>query len=124
MRTDFAALALTFIVASLLADVISSQGQEPVFPGPLPRPTPSPGGLGDPCNSYSRCQSHLCCLLTSNRKGAGATCQPKGKPGEQCSEDQIKGGTYTTHCPCLTGPCPPGRRATCPYLPGYRRMKL
>uniref|UniRef100_V5ICU8 Putative secreted protein n=1 Tax=Ixodes ricinus TaxID=34613 RepID=V5ICU8_IXORI len=112
MKTDFAALALTFVVASLLADVISSQGQQPVLPGFPSGPTLSPGGLGRPCSVYRGCESGLCCLLTGRRNHAGATCQPKGGPGELCSEEQVKGGIYTTCCPCLRGPCPPGRRAT------------
>uniref|UniRef100_A0A0K8R4N2 Putative ixodegrin protein n=1 Tax=Ixodes ricinus TaxID=34613 RepID=A0A0K8R4N2_IXORI len=123
MKTDFTALALTFVVASLLADVISSQGQQPVLPGLPSRPTP-PGKLGQPCTVYHGCERGLCCLLTNNKNKARATCQRKPGPGEQCSEEQVKGGLYTTHCPCLRGPCPPGPRATCPYLPDYRHMKL
>uniref|UniRef100_A0A0K8RCE0 Putative ixodegrin protein n=1 Tax=Ixodes ricinus TaxID=34613 RepID=A0A0K8RCE0_IXORI len=117
MKTDFAALALTFVVASLLADVISSQGQEPVLPGLPSRPTPPPGGLGQPCSPYSSCQSDLCCLLTRNKNGARATCQPKKKPGQRCSEEQVKGGIYSTRCPCLTGPCPAKPYNKCLYLP-------
>uniref|UniRef100_A0A0K8R4I8 Putative ixodegrin protein n=1 Tax=Ixodes ricinus TaxID=34613 RepID=A0A0K8R4I8_IXORI len=116
MKTDFAVLALSFVVASLLADVISSQGQQPVLPGP-PRPTPSPGRVGDPCGPYRRCLGHLCCLLTGNKKSARATCQPKGEPGEKCSEEQVKGGTYSSRCPCRIGWCPSGQDARCPYWP-------
>uniref|UniRef100_A0A0K8RBD7 Putative ixodegrin protein n=1 Tax=Ixodes ricinus TaxID=34613 RepID=A0A0K8RBD7_IXORI len=119
MKTDFAALALTFVVASLLADVISSQGQQPVLPGGPSRPTPPPGKVGQPCNSYRKCERDLCCLLTHNKNDAWATCQPKPGPGERCSEDQIKGGIYSSHCPCLRGPCPQERNARCLYLPKY-----
>uniref|UniRef100_A0A0K8R471 Putative ixodegrin protein n=1 Tax=Ixodes ricinus TaxID=34613 RepID=A0A0K8R471_IXORI len=114
MKTYFAALSLTFVVASLLADVISSQGQEPVLPGLLPYPTPSPGRVGQPCGSYRKCQNGLCCLLTHNRNDARATCQPKPGPGQPCSDEQVKGGTYSLHCPCLRGSCPPGKDAKCP----------
>uniref|UniRef100_A0A147BHS6 Putative secreted protein n=1 Tax=Ixodes ricinus TaxID=34613 RepID=A0A147BHS6_IXORI len=117
MKTNFAALALTFVVVSLLADVISSQGQKPVLPGLLPRPTPSPGRRGEPCGPYKGCQSGLCCLLTRKKNSAWATCRPKGKPGQQCSEDQVKGGTYSSRCPCLTGPCPGWPNNRCLYLP-------
>uniref|UniRef100_A0A0K8R4T8 Putative ixodegrin protein n=1 Tax=Ixodes ricinus TaxID=34613 RepID=A0A0K8R4T8_IXORI len=120
MKTDFAALALTFVVASLLADVISSQGQKPILPGVPSRPSSTPGGLGEPCGPYRSCKGHLCCLRTYKRNYPWATCQPKGRPGELCSEDQVKGGTYSSHCPCLTGPCPLGKDATCPYWPYYR----
>uniref|UniRef100_V5GEG9 Putative secreted protein n=1 Tax=Ixodes ricinus TaxID=34613 RepID=V5GEG9_IXORI len=117
MKTDFAALALTIVVVSLLADVISSQGQEPVLPGRFPLPPSSPGGVGEPCGSYRKCQFGLCCLLTHNRNGARATCQPKGRPGDQCSEDQVKGGTYSSLCPCLTGLCPPKPNNRCLFYP-------
>uniref|UniRef100_A0A0K8R4G4 Putative ixodegrin protein n=1 Tax=Ixodes ricinus TaxID=34613 RepID=A0A0K8R4G4_IXORI len=99
MKTDFAALALTFVVASLLADVISSQGQQPVLPGGPFLRTPSPGGVGAPCGPYGSCQSDLCCLQTHKENGAWATCQPKGRPGELCSEEQVKGGTYSFRSP-------------------------
>ncbi|XP_040079159.1 U-scoloptoxin(18)-Er1a-like [Ixodes scapularis] len=117
MKTDLAALALTFVVSSLLADVISSQDQKPVLPGPFTRPTPSPGGKGEPCGPYRSCRSGLCCLLTENNDGARSTCEPKGRPGQQCSEDQVKGGTYSSLCPCLTGPCPASPNNRCLYLP-------
>uniref|UniRef100_A0A0K8R5Y2 Putative ixodegrin protein n=1 Tax=Ixodes ricinus TaxID=34613 RepID=A0A0K8R5Y2_IXORI len=117
MKTDFAALALTFVVASLLVDVISSQGQEPVLPGPFPFPPSSPGGVGEPCSVYRKCQRDLCCLLTHKKNGDRATCQPKGRPGQQCSEDQVKGGPYSSHCPCLTGPCPSRPYNRCLYYP-------
>uniref|UniRef100_V5HFI0 Putative secreted protein n=1 Tax=Ixodes ricinus TaxID=34613 RepID=V5HFI0_IXORI len=117
MKTDFAALALIFVVASLLADVISSQGQQPVLPGRPSGPTPAPGGVGQPCNYYSGCRSGLCCLRSGRRNDVWATCQPKGRPGRLCSEEQIKGGIYTTHCPCLTGPCPARPNNRCLYLP-------
>uniref|UniRef100_V5H2U3 Putative secreted protein n=1 Tax=Ixodes ricinus TaxID=34613 RepID=V5H2U3_IXORI len=117
MKTDFAALALTFVVASLLADVISSQGQQPVLPGPFPRPTPPPGGVDEPCGNYRSCQPDLCCLRTYNNYGAWATCQPKGSPGQLCSEEQIKGGTYSNRCPCLQGPCPQVPHARRLYFP-------
>uniref|UniRef100_A0A0K8R4T2 Putative ixodegrin protein n=1 Tax=Ixodes ricinus TaxID=34613 RepID=A0A0K8R4T2_IXORI len=119
MKTDFAALALTFVVASLLADVISSQGQRPVLPNFPGRPTrrPTPGREGDPCNPYAPCQSDLCCLKSSRRNRFYATCQPKAGYGMPCSEESIKGGTYTRHCPCLTGYCPGGPDAICLYEP-------
>uniref|UniRef100_A0A090X824 Putative secreted protein n=1 Tax=Ixodes ricinus TaxID=34613 RepID=A0A090X824_IXORI len=119
MKTDFAALALAFVVASLLADVISSQGQEPVLPGFLSRPTFSPGGLGGLSVAPYRkgCQGGLCCLLTGSRYGARATCRPRGRPGQWCSEDQVKGGTYSSRCPCLIGLCPGKPYNLCPYLP-------
>uniref|UniRef100_A0A0K8RK86 Putative ixodegrin protein n=1 Tax=Ixodes ricinus TaxID=34613 RepID=A0A0K8RK86_IXORI len=119
MKTDFAALALTFVVASLLADVISSQGQEPVLPGFPSRPTSPPAGLDEPCGPYRKCQGHLCCLLTGSKYGAKATCRPKGRPGQWCSEDQVKGGTYSSRCPCLIGLCPRKPYNMCPYLPKY-----
>uniref|UniRef100_A0A0K8RBY1 Putative ixodegrin protein n=1 Tax=Ixodes ricinus TaxID=34613 RepID=A0A0K8RBY1_IXORI len=107
MKTDFAALALIFVVASLLADVISSQdgGQRPVlpdFPG-VPTRRPTPGREGQPCNSYAPCRSDLCCLKSSRGNRPYATCQPKARYGKPCSEDAIKGGIYTLRCPCLTG---------------------
>uniref|UniRef100_A0A0K8RBI7 Putative ixodegrin protein n=1 Tax=Ixodes ricinus TaxID=34613 RepID=A0A0K8RBI7_IXORI len=119
MKTDFAALALTFVVASLLADVISSQEQRPVLPGRPIGPTPAPGRVGQPCNYYSGCESGLCCLRTGRSNKPWATCQPKGEPGQQCSEEQVKGGIYTTHCPCLQGLCPRKPYNMCPYLPKY-----
>ncbi|XP_040061398.1 U-scoloptoxin(18)-Er1a-like, partial [Ixodes scapularis] len=92
-----------------------TKDQKPVLP--FPHPTSSPGGVGEACGNYRKCQSGLCCLQTHNYDGAWATCQPKGRPGQQCSEDQVKGGTYTAHCPCLTGPCPAIPNNRCLYLP-------
>uniref|UniRef100_A0A0K8R4M8 Putative ixodegrin protein n=1 Tax=Ixodes ricinus TaxID=34613 RepID=A0A0K8R4M8_IXORI len=106
MKTFCLVLALTVIVASLLADVTAQfEGQQPVFPdfpgGPAHRPTP--GREGQPCSPCAPCESGLCCLQSRSRNGPYSPCQRKGGYGMPCSEDSIKGGTYTHLCPCQTG---------------------
>ncbi|XP_042149250.1 prokineticin Bm8-d-like [Ixodes scapularis] len=117
MKTFCLALALTVIVAALLDDVTADfQEQRPVVPhfpgGPTRRPTP--GRKGQPCSPSAPCGSGLCCLRSSNTNNPSSTCQPKGGYGMPCSEDSIKGGTYTLRCPCQTGySCPYGPNARC-----------
>uniref|UniRef100_A0A0K8RBG8 Putative ixodegrin protein n=1 Tax=Ixodes ricinus TaxID=34613 RepID=A0A0K8RBG8_IXORI len=106
MKTFCLVPALTVIVASLLADVTAQfEGQRPIlpnFPG-VPTRRPTPGRKGQPCSPNAPCGSGLCCLKSSNRIGPYATCQPKGGYGMPCSDDSIKGGTYTLRCPCHAG---------------------
>uniref|UniRef100_A0A0K8R5Z0 Putative ixodegrin protein n=1 Tax=Ixodes ricinus TaxID=34613 RepID=A0A0K8R5Z0_IXORI len=117
MKTFCLALALTVIVAALLADVTAGfEGQRPVLPDFPGHPThrPTPGRQGQPCNPNAPCGKGLCCLRSSNTNKPYATCQPKGGYGTPCSEESIKGGTYTRHCPCLKGlNCPWGSNARC-----------
>uniref|UniRef100_A0A0K8RBK4 Putative ixodegrin protein n=1 Tax=Ixodes ricinus TaxID=34613 RepID=A0A0K8RBK4_IXORI len=118
MKTLSAALALTVVVASLIPeDTEAFEEQKPVLPGFPSRPS-HPGKEGEPCNSYRPCRPDLCCLRAKyNRRHYVSTCQPKGLPGQPCSEEAIKGGTYVRHCPCLIGQCPWAVDARCPYLP-------
>lgn len=56
---------------------------------------PRNGNVGDACRNNDHCKKNLCCLASS--------CQPRSPPGHPCSDEQIKGGTYVKHCPCLSG---------------------
>uniref|UniRef100_A0A090X9A4 Putative secreted protein n=1 Tax=Ixodes ricinus TaxID=34613 RepID=A0A090X9A4_IXORI len=117
MKTFCLALALTVIVAALLEDVTAEfQGQQPVLPSFPGHPThhPTPGRQGQPCSPNAPCGNGLCCLKSRNGNRRSSTCQPKARHGKPCSEEAIKGGTYTHHCPCLKGHnCPWGPNATC-----------
>uniref|UniRef100_A0A0K8RM89 Putative ixodegrin protein n=1 Tax=Ixodes ricinus TaxID=34613 RepID=A0A0K8RM89_IXORI len=102
MGTLCAALALTFVLATLLEKNIAydDMGQYPVLPdGPKRKP---PGKLGDWCAPYRLCGPGLCCLKFRN---GSKICQPEAKLGEACSDAPIKGQIYPRHCPCLTGMC-------------------
>uniref|UniRef100_A0A0K8RIE2 Putative ixodegrin protein n=1 Tax=Ixodes ricinus TaxID=34613 RepID=A0A0K8RIE2_IXORI len=104
MKTFCLALALTVIVAALVADGTANfEGQVPVLPpGGVALP---PGNLGDYCNAYAKCKKGMCCLRSQSRSpfGASNTCKPLGKRGEECSESPTKGDIYQGHCPCSPG---------------------
>uniref|UniRef100_A0A0K8RJ41 Putative ixodegrin protein n=1 Tax=Ixodes ricinus TaxID=34613 RepID=A0A0K8RJ41_IXORI len=100
MKILCAALALTVIVAALLADVTADfEGQQPVRPpGFFPRP---PGNAGDGCNALYKCGNATCCLRSKN--GGSQTCKLLGQHGELCSESGAKGDIFHQHCPCQPG---------------------
>ncbi|KAK8759623.1 hypothetical protein V5799_002744 [Amblyomma americanum] len=58
-------------------------------------------GLGQPCRSSSQCLPNLCCLQRQWR--GPRICLPRAGRYQRCSEDQVKGGYYLGHCPCLMG---------------------
>uniref|UniRef100_A0A0K8RDK4 Putative ixodegrin protein n=1 Tax=Ixodes ricinus TaxID=34613 RepID=A0A0K8RDK4_IXORI len=100
MKTLCTALALTVIVTALLAETTAFfEGQRPVLP-PFVKPRP-PGGVGDPCTTGFDCRNGTCCVQ-SNHRGS-RKCQSLGMFGQVCSEESIKGGIYTKHCPCELG---------------------
>uniref|UniRef100_A0A224YGL1 Ixodegrin B n=1 Tax=Rhipicephalus zambeziensis TaxID=60191 RepID=A0A224YGL1_9ACAR len=70
------------------SDSIATRGRRAVVPKFTRR-------NGEHCMNSDDCERHLCCLYSNN------TCQPKANLGEPCSEDQVKGGCYNPHCPCL-----------------------
>uniref|UniRef100_A0A0K8RDY1 Putative ixodegrin protein n=1 Tax=Ixodes ricinus TaxID=34613 RepID=A0A0K8RDY1_IXORI len=114
MGTMCAALALTFVLATLLEKNIADDdmGQRPVLP-PGYRPKP-PGKEGQWCAPYRHCQPQLCCLRLSNRS---KLCQPKAQLGQPCSDGPVKGDIYHGNCPCLTGTCESG------YCIQYKEIK-
>uniref|UniRef100_V5H4B8 Putative avitoxin-var2 n=1 Tax=Ixodes ricinus TaxID=34613 RepID=V5H4B8_IXORI len=104
MKTFCLALALTVIMAALLADVTAGfEGQVPVLPPGVA--APPPGGVGHSCNAYAKCKKGMCCLRSQLRSpfGVSNTCKPLGKRGEECSESSTKGDIYHGHCPCSSG---------------------
>ncbi|XP_077524009.1 U-scoloptoxin(18)-Er1a-like [Amblyomma americanum] len=68
---------------------------------------PKVKGLGQPCKSSDQCLPGLCCLR--RRWGGPRICLPRAGRYQRCSEDQVKGGYYLGHCPCLIG------KHTCEY---------
>ncbi|EEC03259.1 secreted protein, putative [Ixodes scapularis] len=100
MKTLCPALVLTVIITALLPEVTAFfEGQRPVFP-PGVKP-PSPGDVGDPCTTGFDCKNGTCCVQSSDKDSR--TCENLGRFGQVCSEDPIKGGIYTDHCPCKPG---------------------
>uniref|UniRef100_A0A0K8RJ00 Putative ixodegrin protein n=1 Tax=Ixodes ricinus TaxID=34613 RepID=A0A0K8RJ00_IXORI len=104
MKTFCLALALTVIVAALLADVTAQfLGQVPVLPpGAV---APPPGDLCDSCSPSAKCKNGTCCLQSRSRSGVGysAICKPLGQHGDPCSEAPTKGDVFVGHCPCHKG---------------------
>uniref|UniRef100_A0A090X815 Putative secreted protein n=1 Tax=Ixodes ricinus TaxID=34613 RepID=A0A090X815_IXORI len=92
-----AALALTVIVAALLArsSPADFEGQQPVRPpGFFPRP---PGNAGDGCKRSL--QMWKCHMLFTIKKTGGYTKLAKllGQHGELCSESGAKGDIFHQH---------------------------
>uniref|UniRef100_A0A0K8RE11 Putative ixodegrin protein n=1 Tax=Ixodes ricinus TaxID=34613 RepID=A0A0K8RE11_IXORI len=101
MGTLCAALALTFVLATLLEKNIADDdmGQRPVLPdGYKPKP---PGKNGQWCAPYRLCAPGLCCLRSNGKR----TCQPEARLGKPCSDYPTKGQIYLKNCPCLKGTC-------------------
>ncbi|XP_040079158.1 U-scoloptoxin(18)-Er1a-like [Ixodes scapularis] len=105
MKTLCTALVLTVIITALLPEVTAFfEGQRPRFsigvfpPGGKPA---SPGDVGDPCTTGFDCKNGTCCVQSSRRHSR--TCENLGQFGQVCSEESIKGGIYTEHCPCKPG---------------------
>uniref|UniRef100_A0A0K8RLI1 Putative ixodegrin protein n=1 Tax=Ixodes ricinus TaxID=34613 RepID=A0A0K8RLI1_IXORI len=104
MKTFCLALALTVIVAALLADVTAQfVGQVPVFPPGVV--APPPGDVCDSCSPSAKCKNGTCCLRSRSRSGFGysAICKPLGQRGDECSVAPAKGDIYSDHCPCMPG---------------------
>uniref|UniRef100_V5HAY0 Putative secreted protein n=2 Tax=Ixodes ricinus TaxID=34613 RepID=V5HAY0_IXORI len=105
MGTLCAALALTFVLATLLEKNIADDdmGQRPVLPpGFIPKP---PGKQGEWCAPHRLCGHNLCCL--KSKKGS-RTCRPNAQLGMPCSDAPIKGQIYPGNCPCSKGTCKNG----------------
>lgn len=58
--------------------------------------------IGGQCRNSGHCEQKLCCQLGKDRR---RTCQPMSLIGEDCTDLQVKGGAYPSHCPCLEGIC-------------------
>uniref|UniRef100_A0A0K8RJX0 Putative ixodegrin protein n=1 Tax=Ixodes ricinus TaxID=34613 RepID=A0A0K8RJX0_IXORI len=104
MKTLCLALAVTVIVAALLADVTAYfEGQVPVLPpGAV---APPPGDVCDSCSASAKCRNGTCCLRSRSRSGFeySAICKPLGQRGDACSESPTKGDIFVGHCPCRKG---------------------
>uniref|UniRef100_A0A131YSI4 Ixodegrin B n=1 Tax=Rhipicephalus appendiculatus TaxID=34631 RepID=A0A131YSI4_RHIAP len=57
------------------------------------------GGVGYPCRDSNDCKVRMCCRLRHGSR----TCRRLSYPGEQCSNEQTKGGAYIDRCPCVYG---------------------
>uniref|UniRef100_A0A0C9SDF5 Putative tick ixodegrin n=1 Tax=Amblyomma americanum TaxID=6943 RepID=A0A0C9SDF5_AMBAM len=64
-------------------------------------PKPKVKRLGQPCKSSDECLPGLCCL--QRRWRGPRICRPQAGRYRRCSDDQVKGGYYMGHCPCLMG---------------------
>uniref|UniRef100_A0A0C9RWQ9 Putative tick ixodegrin n=1 Tax=Amblyomma americanum TaxID=6943 RepID=A0A0C9RWQ9_AMBAM len=110
---------ISVISAALLLVVLTQQGSaddDDMYQKPISVPDlfdvndttkktkpskPKVKGLGQPCRSSSQCLPNLCCLQRQWR--GPRICLPRAGRYQRCSEDQVKGGYYLGHCPCLMG---------------------
>lgn len=98
-----ACAAFTAFAQELQFELTSDTDGNPEQHDILFRQSPSQrNGVGGPCRNNNHCRPELCCLLSRNQE---RTCQPMARIGEQCTEFQVKGGSYPEHCPCLEGIC-------------------
>uniref|UniRef100_V5GYN1 Prokineticin domain-containing protein n=1 Tax=Ixodes ricinus TaxID=34613 RepID=V5GYN1_IXORI len=102
MKTFCLALALTVIVAALLAEVTTEfVGQVPVLPPGVVAPPPR--DLCDSCSASAKCRNGTCCLRSRSGFGYSAICKPLGQRGDACSNSPTKGDIFFDHCPCHKG---------------------
>uniref|UniRef100_A0A090XES0 Putative secreted protein n=1 Tax=Ixodes ricinus TaxID=34613 RepID=A0A090XES0_IXORI len=111
MKTDFTALALTFVVASLLADVISYSGNNSnqSYPAFLPVQLLLEK-LGQPCTVYHGCERGLCCLLTNNKNKLGPPANVNRDPESSAQRSKSRVASILLTARALRGPCPTGVR--------------
>uniref|UniRef100_A0A023FBZ2 Putative ixodegrins large 4 n=1 Tax=Amblyomma cajennense TaxID=34607 RepID=A0A023FBZ2_AMBCJ len=107
------------INAALLSVVLAQQASvndEDMFQRPISMPNPfdvddarnktrpskpNVRGPGQACKDTSQCPPDYCCLR--QRRRGRRICLPRAGRYQRCSEDQVKGGYYMYHCPCLMG---------------------
>lgn len=101
MNKVVATVAL-LLVAVAAVSAYEDIGQVPVLP--LPQRSLD---LGASCRVSSECKSRCCATVFAHGDQAGSPrqCRSYAEPGERCSDDQVKGGTYVGGCPCRIGLC-------------------
>lgn len=103
-----AAVAFLLLVAAAVASAHGDDiGQVPV--GPVAKNIE----VGGFCRFSSECRSKCCVKVfpKGDQAGSPRQCRHYADLGEQCSDDQLKGGVYVNGCPCRVGHC--GRDGYC-----------